>query len=445
MKILLIRPNMVVGPALDTMEPLALAILAGLTPPDVALSMCDERLEPVPFDEPTDLVALSVDTYSARRAYEIAGEYHRRGIPVVMGGAHPTLCTEEVTGYADAAAVGDAEDVWPQIVNDTRAGALKRVYRSSFPDLAGTPIDRRIFGTRRYGPIRITQFGRGCPHHCDFCSSRVCSGGLIRHRRPEDVARDVRDSDGHVFLIADDNLFADRQAGETLCAALKPLRIRWACQISIDLASDATLVAAMAASGCIMILVGFESMNSENLAQMRKGWNERHGGYEEVARIVRASGIMLYGTFVLGYAADTPETAQACVDLAMRLKCAIAHFNLLMPFPGTTLYERLKSEHRLIHDPWWLHPDFRFGKAVFRPRGMTAEQLEQSCLDARHAFNSIGSIARRGLDWRANSRHAGIYLAANLACRRELDRREGARLGIKDPLAPFLSHETPSC
>ena len=441
MRITFVRPNMITGRSHDAMEPLALAILAGLTPPHVDVVMYDERLEPVPMDEPTDLVAMSVDTFSSRRAYEMAAEYHRRGIPVVMGGAHPTLCTEEALSYADTLVVGDAEDTWPELVGDAERGELKRLYHSRFPPLANTPINRGVFGRRDYGPIHITQFGRGCPHNCDFCSSRVFSGDRIRHRMPDDVVRDIQNTGGSFFLLADDNLFADRSAGEALCMAIKPLKVRWACQISIDLACDADLVEAMADSGCIMILVGFETVSRENLLQMRKGWNDQHASYDEVAHIINSNGIMLYGTFVLGYDADTPDTVQACVDLAVRLKFALANFNLLIPFPGTSLYERLKKEQRLLYDPWWLHPDYRFGKAVFRPKSMTVEQLEQGCLSARREFNSIGNISRRALDWRANMRNSRIYWVTNLASRHELQRKQGARLGMEDSVKPLFQNE----
>jgi phosphopantothenoylcysteine synthetase/decarboxylase len=89
------------------MEPLAIAQLAALTPPGWQKTFYDDRLEAIPYDEPTDLVAISTDTYSARRAYQVAAQYRRRGIPVVIGGYHPTLWTNEALGFADAVVAGD--------------------------------------------------------------------------------------------------------------------------------------------------------------------------------------------------------------------------------------------------------------------------------------------------------------------------------------------------
>ena len=171
MKITFVRPNLYEGRSFDAMHPLCFAILRSLTPPDVTTAFYDERLEPIPLDEPTDLVAMTVETYTARRAYQIATAYRRRGVPVVMGGYHPTFLPEEALQFADAVVVGDAEGIWPQVVEDARCGRLQPLYRQDeFPALAGSVPDRSIFRGKRYAPVTLVQYGRGCKYNCNFCS-----------------------------------------------------------------------------------------------------------------------------------------------------------------------------------------------------------------------------------------------------------------------------------
>src|SRR6266487_728206 len=133
------------------MEPLPPATIAGLTPPDVHVRFYDDRMELIPYDEPTDLVAISVETYTAKRAYQIASEYRRRGVPVVMGGFHATLCPEEVSQYADSVVVGEAEAVWNQVLQDAASHTLQPYYRSATrPSLSGLRPERSIYKGQNY-------------------------------------------------------------------------------------------------------------------------------------------------------------------------------------------------------------------------------------------------------------------------------------------------------
>src|SRR5262249_53859217 len=174
------------------MEPLAAAVLAGSTPPDVEVRFYDDRMEAIPYEEPTDLVALTVETYTARRAYQIASRFRRRGVPVVMGGYHPTFLPEEALGYADAVAVGDAEGLWEQIVRDAQAGQLRRLYRQARqPTLDGLQLDRSIFRGKRYAPLGLVQYGRGCRFACDFCSIHAFYGTSLRQRPVAEVVAEI--------------------------------------------------------------------------------------------------------------------------------------------------------------------------------------------------------------------------------------------------------------
>ncbi len=420
------------------MQPLSLAILASLTPADVQLELMDERLEPIPVDAPTDLVAMTVETFTARNAYQIAARFRRRGIPVVMGGYHPTLLPEEALQHADAVVVGDAEGIWPEVVEDARAGKLRRVYQAAeTPSLAG-PLPRRdIFRGKRYAPLNLVQFGRGCRFACDFCSIHAFYGTNLRWRPVEEVIAEIESLGRRHLLFVDDNLLADQGRAEALCRALIPLRVRWSCQASIDVCREPRLLKLMADSGCQAMVIGFESLDPRNLQQMNKGWAVQDGDYAASLRRIREHGIMVYGTFVFGYDHDTVDAFDACVDFALRSRFFLANFNPLTPTPGTALYRRLAAEGRLLHDRWWLAPGFRYGQALFRPRGMSPEQLAEGCFRARRAFNTFRSILRRVWDWRTNCRSPGrlaAFLLGNFISRREIRRKQGMALGGADSL-----------
>ena len=439
MKITFIRPNLFNERSTDAMHPLCFAILKSLTPPDVETVFYDERLEDIPFDEPTDLVAMTVETYTARRSYQIASEFRQRGIPVVMGGYHPTFLPDEALQYADSVVTGDAEGIWPQVVDDARANTLQKIYsRETFAPLGGLTPDRTIFQGKRYTPVSLVQYGRGCRYNCNFCSIRAFYGSDLRQRPVDEVVDEIKRLRRKFVFLVDDNIFVDKPKAVELFEALIPLKILWSCQVSIDIANDPELVRLMKRSGCVNALVGFESLNQDSLKQMRKSWNLQYGDYESSIGVFRDAGIMIYGTFVFGYDQDTVNSFDEAVEFAIRNKFYLANFNPLTPTPGSDLYTQLDQERRLIHDRWWIDPDFRYGHATFHPRGMSADDLTAGCLRARLRFNTYRSLLTRAFAPRTNLRSPyrfGIYLLSNLISKREILRKQDRQLGAPGGLA----------
>ena len=417
----------------DAMEPLCFAILKSLTPESHEVCFYDERLEPIPYDEPTDLVALTVETYTARRAYQIADRYRQQGTTVVMGGYHPTFLPGEALLHADAIVKGDAEGAWEQLLRDAEDNALQTVYENAeFPDLAGHMPDRSIFDGKKYAPMGLVQYSRGCRFNCSFCSIRAFYGNSLRQRPVAEVVEDIRRSGRRHIFIVDDNLFVDAAKARELFEALIPLRITWSCQVSIDITRDVELVELMARSGCISALIGFESLDLASLREIKKGWNVKWQSYDEAIDVFRRAGIMLYGTFVFGCDNDTVESFDRVVDFAIRNRFMLANFNPLTPTPGAPLFDRMKREGRLLHDRWWLDDDFSYGDATLLPSKMTPRQLTEGCFAARRQFNSAKSIGLRLFDRHANFRspyRAGIYLVANLISRREIYSKQSRPLG----------------
>ncbi len=384
------------------MEPLPAATIAGLTPPDVEVKFYDDRMESIPVDEPTDLVAISVETYTARRAYQIASDYRRRGVPVVMGGFHAMLCPEEVGQYADALVVGEAEEIWPTLIDDARHGTLQRIYRAPRrPSLGGLRPDRSIFQGKRYLPIGLVEAGRGCHFKCDFCAIQTAFERTQTRRPVDDIVREIqtlRDQNKRFFFFVDDNITSNMREAKELYEALIPLKIRWVSQASINAAHDEEFLDLITRSGCEGLLIGFESLNPENLRAMDKGFNTMKGGYEAALANLRRYGVKLYLTFVFGYDEDTPETFQQTADFAKEHNIYIGAFNHLTPFPGTPLYQRLEQEGRLLYDAWWLDENYRYNMIPFQPKRMSPEALQRGCLEARKSFYAWSSILRRSMD-----------------------------------------------
>lgn len=441
MKLTLIKPNL--GrrenePYIDEgrMEPLQLGLLAGMCPPGIDVSLVDDRCERIDYDQPTDLVAITVETFTARRAYEISAEFRRRGVPVVLGGFHPTLLPEEASQHADATVLGDAEEVWPEMLADACARRLQPVYRPKNPgEIQAGAIPRRdLFQGKGYLPITLTQFGRGCPNGCEYCAVSSYFSRTHSHRSVEAVVRELEQQNRKLVFFVDDNIVGNPAAAKALFRALIPLRIRWVSQASIDMVNDPELMDLMCESGCLGHVIGFESIDPAAIRASRKTPN--HGsasGYEREIRILRTYGLQTWAAFTLGYDTDTPEGLQRLLEFALRHKFTFAAFNILMPYPNTPFYARLAAEGRLLYDgKWWLHPEYRFNHAAFRPSLMTPDELTAITFDLRRRFNSKSSILRRFFDLRTNMGslyRMAIYWAYNPLFRREMFKKQDMILG----------------
>jgi radical SAM superfamily enzyme YgiQ (UPF0313 family) len=377
-------------------------------------------------------VAISVETYTARRAYGIAGRFRQRGVPVVLGGFHVTLDPDEGGEHADAVVVGQAEPVWEGLLADVQQGRMRRRYDSPAGSAWNSPQpDRSLYASRDYGQLRLVESSRGCPYACEFCAVSAYYERRFVARPIDDVVEDIRRSAARVVFIVDDNIGADLGRLRRLCDALVPLRIRWMSQVDIRVADDESLLRALRASGCEGVLIGFESLEPANLAAMHKPSAAQAPGYAGALDRLRRHGISVYGTFVFGYDADTPASFGEAVDFAIRERLFFAAFNHLLPFPGTPLYARLRAEGRLLRERWWLDPGYRYGEVAFRPTAFSAEALAASCNACRRRFYGWSSVAKRA-ELRANLStpfRAATYVAQNIIARRDVERRFGLVLG----------------
>ncbi len=419
------------------MEPLSLGILAGLTPPGVDCRLFDDRIDEIDYDEPTDLVAINVETFTARRAYEIAAEYRARGVPVVMGGMHATLIPEEVAEHADSVFTGDAETLWPKVVADAHARLLRPRYHGKL----GTPQPdvkprRDLYVGKNYLPVSLMQFGRGCHYPCEFCAV----GEYFNHRnftRPvAEVVAEIAELPRRNLFFVDDNLISNPEAAKELLRALIPLKVRWVSQASVDQTRDPELMRLFVQSGCMGNVIGFESLDIENLRQMRKSSNlVDFNGYAEAVVTLREHHLQTWAAFALGNDHDTVESILATCEWGISNRFTFAAFNVLMPYPRTPFYKRLQAEGRLLYDGhWWLHPDYRFNYAAFRPARITPDELTEAAWACRQRWSSFSSIIKRVLDPQTNLAtpfRFATYAIYNPLFRREAFKKQGMRLGTQ--------------
>ena len=445
MKLTLIKPN--IGRREHSlyvdegrMEPLQLGILAALTPPGIEVVMYDDRMETIPYDEPTDLVAITVETFTARRAYEISAEFRRRGVKTVMGGMHAMLIPEEVMEHCDSVIVGDAEPVWETMLHDLKKGELKPRYDAVQPTCPQINVITRrdIFEGKGYLPITLLQFSRGCSHKCSFCASSVYFKARHYCRPVEDVIKEIKSQKRRLLFFVDDNIVCDHAKAKELFRALIPLKIRWVSQGSMDMLHDGELMRLMVKSGCLGLVIGFESISPESVSEMNKGTNKKGSSemYKWEIEQLRKWGLQTWAAFTVGHDSDTLESIRATCDFAIKNKFTFAAYNILMPYPNTPLYERLEREGRLLYDgKWWLHEEYRFNYASIIPKNMTADELTEISFDCRRRFNSVGSIFRRALEPHTNLRtpyRFMTYLVYNPLFRKEVFKKQGMRFGLKD-------------
>jgi len=416
------------------MEPLSAAAVAGLLPDDVEIHFYDDRMEKISFEEPTSAVLISVETYTAKRAYQIASEYRKRRIPVIMGGFHASLCSNEVEQYAESVVVGEAESVMGDVLADLRKGNLKRLYQcNKRPSLKSIQYNRTIFKNKRYLPIGLIETGRGCKYSCDFCSVQSYFKSSHRRRPVKDVIAEVEflKKEKNVFFFVDDNFIGNIQRAKELLRELIPMNIRWITQMCMEGAYDEGLLQLLKMGGCKGVLIGFESLNEKNLEMMQKGFNTMQGGYSEAIANLHHYNIRIYATFVFGYDHDTGASFDQAVEFAKSQKFYIAAFNHLTPFPGTPLYKRLEAEGRLRHKQWWLADAYHYNDLPFEPKLLSPQEVTRLCVESRKKFYRINSIFQRILakpnysDWFMLRN----YFPINLMHHRDVSSRNGYPLG----------------
>lgn len=359
---------------------LSLQMVAAATPPHWEVVMADEVHDRIPFDGDFTLVGITAMTHQAVRAYEIADAFRSKGIPVVLGGIHPTVLPEEARLHADAVVIGEAEPVWEQLLEDLLADRLRDCYQAPIPtgDRLTIPMARReILSGRPFLTTKTLQASRGCPYNCPFCIVTNYFGNSFRYREPEEVLAELRSYEGGLMVFLDDNLLGDPERAKPILAGMKGLGLRWGGQANLRFAEDPELVRLVAESGCAGIFVGIESVIGSQANHPKTG--SRYSQADLIKRI-RDAGIVLEASIIFGFDDHDESIFEKTVRYLEQCKPSLPTFHLLTPYPGTALFREFDQQGRLLHKDW---KRYNHTEVVYRPRLMSPERLYHGWLTAR--------------------------------------------------------------
>jgi radical SAM superfamily enzyme YgiQ (UPF0313 family) len=416
---------------------LNVGLLAALTPPDWEAEILYETIEDVPWNTDADLIALSCMGVGLWRGLQIAAEFRARGKTVVIGGPMASIAPDKVAEHCDSVCVGDAEGLWETILRDFERGRLKPLY-SDRPRLScleaggnhvhllsGVPVPRYdLMIAKKIGFWLPVLVGRGCPHHCEFCSIHAYYEGRYLRRPVADVVRDVEavKSLGVAnILLIDDNIGSDPRYAMELCRALKPLNIRWMGQCALTAGHRPDLLREMAESGCRTLSVGLESVNQKSLESAGKMF-VRVDEYNRLLGSFTGAGIDVSSEMILGLDADGPDTFARTADFILQNRIRVPRFYILTPIPGTPLHERMIREGRIFDDDYG---HYSAARAVFTPLKMTPDELESGYWQLYEKVFSYMNMTRRFLA-RPDPRrlkHTLFLFGVNLHYRSQIKKR----------------------
>ena len=384
---------------------LALPIIASLTPGDVDMQIVNDYFMDIDYDDPADLVAITAMTPQAPRAYQLADGYRRLGVPVVMGGIHPSALPDEALKRCDSVCKGDAESTLPHLIADVDAArargldprsSLRPVYDwATFPTAPIATPRKDLIDPADYLVANPIQTTRGCPHACNFCTTPAVFGRKFRQRSVTDIVEEMRAvcdvQKPWCFIFADDNFGGNQAWALELCEALTPLKVSWATQCDILISKNDRLLRAMRASGCVGLILGLESPKPETLAEAGKKF-VRPDTYAWRIRKIRGFGINLWGAFIFGFDHDTWQDCMHACRFAQRMNLAMSCFPILTPYPGTEFFCQFQREGRIRTYDW---EKYNGASVVYEPRQMTAKQLRHAQMAAFAEFYTPRSALRR--------------------------------------------------
>lgn len=400
MKILLVSPcnKGEIRPNQFSIPQLTLSLIAAMTPPEHEVFVCEEVYgDIIEFDNDYDLIGISLMSQTSLRGYEIANEFKKRGKTVVFGGIHATARPEEALRYGDAVVIGEAEGgLWPKVLSDAKNKTLKTYYKlDQLPDLKEHIFPRRDLikctsGKLDIAPIEAT---RGCPYNCDFCSVTRFFGKKQRHKIVRDIILDAESCPQKNLFFVDDNVALDRKFAMELFTEMIPLKKIWVGQASINLSKDAELMKLAYKSGCRALLIGFESMTDAGISTYRKTLKTIDENVQAIKKL-RDHGILTMASVVFGLDSDTDAVFDLTNDFLVKSKPAFLQACIMTPYPGTAIFDQLKSEGRILTDEW---SKYDTKKVVISPKNLTPERLQQGFEDIRKITYSVSSIVSRSL------------------------------------------------
>jgi len=373
---------------------LSMIYLAGITPKEHEVEVIDDLFEDPDYDEPVDLVGLSAMTMQAPRAYQIAKEYRKRGVKVVMGGFHASFMPNEAGENVDAVVIGEAELSWPQLLRDAEKGQLKRIYQSPrLENLQGLPPPRYDLIAQK--PYKYSFYplwvGRGCPHHCKFCSVTNLYGRQLRTRPLQDVEHDASLVANQRIFIVDDNLFAYGKFLYELFPILARYKLKWTAQADPRFADDDFLLDLARETGMEAAYIGFENFYPDRLQSMDKEW-ARIENYGRLIEKIHRRGIAVQASMIFGITRESKQSIRETLKCLEDWQVDGLALYIFTPVPGCELYDEFLKNGTNLPKDWSAYDG---NHAVYVPEGMTREELEELYWELYSSFFSYPSIIKR--------------------------------------------------
>jgi len=425
MKLLLISPlaskSFLGGDFYFRIPSLGILKVAALTPSDWDMKIVDEKVEPLDLTQDADLVGITAMTPAVNRAYEIADSFRQRGTKVVMGGMHVSKLPDEALNHCDAVVIGEAEILWDKVLEDCNRGELKKIYKheNGYPALVNLPdTDWQPLREKGYLPVHSIESTRGCPNNCEFCSVTNSFGGKFRNRPIDDVEKEIQNLkpfEGrfilkNVVFFVDDNIMSNRRYAKELLTRIIPYNLKWLGQASVNIAKDDEILELCRKSGCMGLVVGFETLSTDNLVKMGKSFNKPQN-YIDVIKKLHDYGIGVDGTFVLGFDHDDEGVFDRISEFVVKAKLDVSYFSILTPYPGTRLYPQMLNEKRIIDHDW---SNYNTNNVVFKPKLMKPERLFYGFHNVLKESFSYTSILKRL--W-GNGTYKNFFYPMNLGFR----------------------------
>ena len=400
MKILLIHPhnyihryNKGLFPKYLRYAPTTMPTIKSLIPKDIQceIKVMDEMAEEIDINYNPDLVCLTAITGTAKRAYELASIYRKKGATIIMGGVHATLMTNEALEYVDCVVKGYAEGCFEKVMRDYVSGKLKRIYecKNISPNKIKNP-DKDCLKKSRYFQSNTIELTKGCINECEFCVNQCIHPNYLK-RDIKEVINEIKKMKGKVVTFLDSNLVGDTEYAKKFFKELKKLNKWWTGCASLDMMHDEELLDLIASSGCKGLIIGFESISIESLIACNKKPNIGKD-YIKVIERLHDKGIIINGTFVFGLDTDHPDVFKKTAEFIIKSKIDLPQYTIYTPFPGTKTFERLKKEERILNEDWDL---YNGQNVVFKPKNMTAEELLKGTNWVRRKTFSTLSILKR--------------------------------------------------
>lgn len=336
--------------------PLSLAYIAALTPDDWEVEILDENFKEAKY-KPCDLVGITLMTVQAERAYHFAREFKKNNVPVIMGGIHPSMATDEALQFADSVVIGEADTIWPEVIKDFENGELKKVYKENGKIVLSELVTPKsdLFDSRYKWGALLTSMG--CPFKCEFCSVTAFNGGVYRQRPVQDVLDELSNIKQRFVLFVDANIFGytKEHAGHfiEMCKGIIDLKLNkyWISQASLNICENEEALYYAKKSGCCALVFGFESPDINVLkGNMNKKMNVKYIEKPSIVRNMNKYGIAILGSFIVGNDEDTLETFDDIFDFINEVKIDIPNIYFSTPHPGTQLRKRRIEEGNLVYN-----------------------------------------------------------------------------------------------